>query len=39
MELEAALKNEVAKVWAALDAPARRGFWARLASVLRGLVV
>jgi hypothetical protein len=39
MELDAELKKEVAKLWAAMDAPAPRGFWARALSFLRGLMV
>ena len=41
MELEAVLKSEVAKVWAAMDlaVPARRGWLLRVAAFLRGLVV
>lgn len=39
MELNAVLKEEVEKLWAAIDAPAPRGLWFRLASLLRGLMV
>ena len=41
MELEAALRSEVAKVRAALDVavPARGGWLLRVAAFLRGLVV
>jgi len=41
MELEAALRNEVAKLWMAMDVavPARRGWLLRVAEFLRGLVV
>ncbi|HEX7897399.1 MAG TPA: hypothetical protein VF950_06545 [Planctomycetota bacterium] len=42
MELEAALRSEVAKLWEAMGVavvPARRAWLARVAAFLRGLVV
>ena len=41
MELEAVLRNEVAKLWMAMDValPARRGWLVRLAAFLRGLAI
>ena len=41
MELDAVLRSEVAKLWAAMDValPARRGWLARVAAFLRGLAV
>lgn len=40
MELDAVLRSEVAKLWTALDAaPVRRGWLARLGTLLRGLVI
>ena len=41
MELDAALRSEVAKLWEAMDValPARRGWLVRVAAFLRGMVV